>query len=176
MRTDLINCGTDYISEVLRVDIIEARQDLGLTQKELADNAGVPRSTLNKYEAKEAPSRWTPGLAKICDALGIDLAEYGYTPGQADDDYHKGPRRSKRVNKPTYSYHDFGRRMQAVRLNHRLTQEDLGRLIWVASETICVWEIGLRLPSARHLAHWCQVMGEPTEEWALLRLGAKDRR
>ena len=72
MRNDLINCGREYIAEVLSSDLYTARHELGLSRKELSKAADVSYETIRKYET-QPPFMWTKLLSRLADALGIDV-------------------------------------------------------------------------------------------------------
>lgn len=56
--------------------LAQARRELGLTQKQLAERAGVSDTSLSGYErGKQLPT--LPILEKVLDALGLDAQEFG---------------------------------------------------------------------------------------------------
>ena len=166
MRADLIGTGSVYRREILRLDLIKARQELGLTRRALALAADVKYKDVYHYE-DNAPRTWTQALGRIADALGIDLGEYGYI-ARAPDNKHtprREPRYSVKKLSQEYQYHEFGWRMREARLARQLTQHELACAMNTHYSTLDVWEIGKRLPSRRMLERWCRILGEPIDKW-----------
>ncbi|MCG7276441.1 helix-turn-helix domain-containing protein [Corynebacterium singulare] len=54
----------------------ERRRELGILQQELADKAGISRSTLHTIEHGGSGVRWEK-VAAVAEALGLDMA---FTP------------------------------------------------------------------------------------------------
>lgn len=55
--------------------IRELRERKGLTQFELAEKSGITRATLWRLETGELEVTTTKTLAKIAEALGVDVRE-----------------------------------------------------------------------------------------------------
>lgn len=166
MRADLEGTGSEYRREILRLDLIKARQELKLTPRALALAADVGYDAVYRYEYN-VPRSWTQALGQIADALGIDLGEYGYV-ARAPDDKHeprKEPRYSVKKLTQEYQFHEFGWRMREARLARQLTQFELACEIGTHYSTLDIWEIGKRLPSRRMLERWCKALGEPINKW-----------
>lgn len=49
--------------------------------------------------------------------------------------------------------------LRAMRKNARLTQAWIARRIGVTETSVGAWEAGTKVPSARHLAAWADVLG-----------------
>lgn len=158
MRNDLINCGREYIAEVLSSDLYTARHELGLSRKELSKAADVSVQTIREYEA-HSPLRWTKLLNRLADALGIDLARV----------------QCKRL-KYHYPYERFGRQLQAARVQHGLTQRQLAKELSICPTTVALWELGFRLLREKRLIPWAEVLGEDPEKWLKLRAAAEKAR
>jgi transcriptional regulator with XRE-family HTH domain len=62
---------TDTFADRLRA----RREAAGLTQRQLAELAGVPQTTIASLEAGAARSPRADVLASLADALGLDMAE-----------------------------------------------------------------------------------------------------
>ena len=165
MRADLIGTGSIYRREILRLDLIKARQELGLTRRGLALAAEVNYNDVYNYEANP-PKTWTQALGRIADALGIDLSEYGYIARSPDNKHtpRREPRYSVKKLTQQYPYHEFGWRMREARLARQLTQHELACAMDTHNSTLDVWEIGRRLPSRRMLERWYRVLGEPIDK------------
>lgn len=58
----------------LRAALVEARQEAGLTQAELAGRLGKPQSYVAKYETGNRRIKIIEFL-DICEAIGVDSAE-----------------------------------------------------------------------------------------------------
>ena len=179
MRNDLINCGRAYIAEVLSSDLYTARHELGLSRKELSKAADVSYQTIREYEA-HSPLRWTKLLSRLADALGIDLAEYGYAPPDMAHLSHKIAESTARVQsrrlKYHYPYENFGRQLQAARVLHGLTQRQLAKELSICPTTVALWELGFRLLREKRLTVWAEVLGEDPEKWLKLRAAAEKAR
>lgn len=166
MRADLIGTGSEYRREILRLDLVKAREDLCYTRRALALAAEVKYDDVYRYE-DEAPRTWTQALGRIADALGIDLGEYGYV-ARAPDNKHtprREPRYSVKKLSQEYQYHEFGWRMREARLARQMTQHELACAMDTHYSTLDVWEIGKRLPSRRMLERWCRILDEPIDKW-----------
>ena len=179
MRNDLINCGREYIAEVLSSDLYTARQELGLSRKDLSKAADVSDRTIRKYETQPV-LKWTKLLSRLADALGIDLAEYGYTPPDMARLSHKVAESTARVQckrlKYHYPYESFGRQLQAARVQHGLTQRQLAQELSICPTTVALWELGFRLLRENRLRAWAEVLGEDPEKWLKLRAAAEKAR
>ena len=179
MRNDLINCGRAYIAEVLSSDLCTARQELGLSRKDLSKATGVSIKVIQKYEITP-PLKWTTRLSQIADALGIDLAEYGYAPPDMARLSHKIAESTARVQckrlKYHYPYEGFGRQLQAARIWHGLTQRQLAQELSICPTTVALWELGFRLLREKRLTAWAEVLGEDPETWLKLRAAAEKTR
>jgi len=179
MRNDLINCGREYIAEVLSSELCLARQDLGLSRKALSKAADVSYQTIREYET-QAPLRWTKLLNRLADALGIDLAEYGYIPPDMAHLSHKIKESTARVQckrlKYHYPYESFGRQLQAARVQHGLTQRQLAKELSICPTTVALWELGFRLLREKRLTAWAEVLGEDPDTWLKLRKAAEKAR
>ena len=179
MRNDLINCGREYIAEVLSSDLYTARQELGLSRKELSKATGVSIKVIQKYEITP-PLKWTERLSRLADALGIDLAEYGYAPPDMARLSHEIAESTARVQckrlKYHYPYEHFGRQLQAARVQHGLTQRQLAQELSICPTTVALWELGFRLLRVSRLTAWAEVLGEDPETWLKLRAAAEKAR
>ena len=179
MRNDLINCGREYIAEVLSSDLYTARQELGLSRKELSKAADVSDRTIRKYETQPV-LKWTKLLSRLADALGIDLAEYGYAPPDMARLSHKIAESTARVQckrlKYHYPYEGFGRQLQAARVQHGLTQRQLAQELSICPTTVALWELGFRLLRENRLTAWAEVLGEDPVKWLKLRAAAEKAR
>lgn len=179
MRSDFINCGREYIAEVLSSDLRTARHELGLSRKELSKAADVSDRTIRKYETQPV-LKWTKLLARLADALGIDLAEYGYAPPDMAHLQHKIKESTARVQckrlKYHYPYERFGRQLQAARVKHGLTQRQLAKELSICPTTVALWELGFRLLRVPRLTAWAEVLGEDPEKWLKLRAAAEKAR
>ena len=179
MRNDLINCGREYIAEVLSSELCLARQDLGLSRKELSKATGVSIKVIQKYEITP-PLKWTTRLSQIADALGIDLAEYGYSPPDMARLSHKIAESTARVQCKRLKYHypfeSFGRQLQAARVLHGLTQRQLAKELSICPTTVALWELGFRLLREKRLTAWAEVLGEDLDTWLKLRAAAEKAR
>lgn len=60
----------------------------------------------------------------------------------------------------------FKDRLKELRKEHGLTQEELGKKIYVSRSTICKWEIGNGLPSEANLESLCELFNV-SKEWLL---------
>ena len=177
MRSDLIGTGVEYRAEMLRLDLIKIRGELGLMQTEVARAAGIPAGVLTRYETVEVPLYRTEYLAKLADALGIDLDEYGYAPLPAITSlksYRNRPRLHKQLPTSGYPYLDFGREMQNARLSSGLTQTAMSKELGVSLTTITSWEIGRQLPTVRNLVKWCRILGTDADAWLARREAEKE--
>lgn len=179
MRNDLINCGREYIAEVLSSELCLARQELGLSRKELSKATGVSIKVIQKHEITP-PLKWTKNLSQIADALGIDLAEYGYNPPDMAHLSHKIKESTARVQckrlKYHYTYEGFGRQLQAARVRHGLTQRQLAKELSICPTTVALWELGFRLLREKRLTAWAEVLGEDPDTWLKLRAAAEKAR
>jgi len=182
MRSDLINCGRAYIAEVLSSDLYTARQELGLSRKDLSKGTGVSIKVIQKYEITP-PLKWTTRLSQIADALGIDLAEYGYAPpdmARLSRLSHKIEKSTARVQRKQLKYHypfeHFGRQLQAARVLHGLTQRQLAKELNICPTTVALWELGFRLLRENRLTAWAEVLGEDLDTWLKLRAAAEKAR
>lgn len=54
-------------------DIQTARRRLGLTQKDLAEMAGVTQQMVSRIETARAPNMTHGSISRIADALGMDV-------------------------------------------------------------------------------------------------------
>ena len=174
MRADLIGTGSVYRREILRLDLIKARQELGLTRSALALAAEAEYNDVYNYETNP-PKTWTQALGRIADALGIDLGEYGYV-ARAPDNKHtprREPRYSAKKLTQQYPYHKFGWKMREARLARQMTQHELACAMGSHYTTLDAWEIGKWLPSRRMLEQWCRTLGEPIDKWLHSRIRHK---
>lgn len=65
--------GGDCLKDIL-VTITNLREARGWTEYQLAENAGLPQSTISSwYRKKMIPT--VPSLMKICNAFGITLSQ-----------------------------------------------------------------------------------------------------
>ncbi len=55
--------------------IREIRENLGITQAELAEKAGLARATVWKLEVEDDVVTTTKTLERIADVLGVDLKD-----------------------------------------------------------------------------------------------------
>ena len=60
----------------------------------------------------------------------------------------------------------FKDRLKELRKEQGLTQEELGKKIYVSRSTICKWEIGNGLPSEANLESLCELFNV-SKEWLL---------
>lgn len=70
-------CRKDALLNELRT----ARLELNLSQRELAEAAKVPPSAIARFENFDQggpPLSVTEPIVRVCDALGIDLVEFGF--------------------------------------------------------------------------------------------------
>ena len=179
MRSDFINCGREYIAEALSSELRTARQELGLSRKELSRATGVSVEVIQKYEMTP-PLNWTTRLSQLADALGIDLAEYGYAPSDMALLSHKIELSTARMRcmrlKNHYPFENFGRQMQFARVLHGLTQRQLANKLSICHMTVALWEQGFRLLREKKLIAWAEVLGEDAEKWLKLRAAAEKAR
>lgn len=49
--------------------------------------------------------------------------------------------------------------LRARRRELRLTQEQVAAQVGVSAETLCSWENGRKIPTARNLISWAEVLG-----------------
>ena len=173
MRDDLKGTSLEYRREILRCDLIEARKELGLSQRQLGAEAGVLSTTVRRIEMM-GPSPWSKRLLPIADALGIDITEYGYDPREDVPRGRQGPKVLRRRSYERCWFVDFGAKMQQARIRRGIRQCDLAKDIPVPVMTLANWERGYHCPSARNLAKWCAALGEPEGRWMTLRDYAKD--
>lgn len=175
MRADLEGTGIRHRAEVLRVELVRARGELGLTQVELGRMAGVMPRTICNYENAHMPLFRTLSLIKLADALGIDLDDFGYLPPthrSATDSYRSLPRVHTKT-KLKFPHREFGSRMREARLLKVLTQEALSAMMDVAPTTIVNYERGKYIPSAKNLIRWCRALGLDEQAWIEARLKEK---
>ena len=179
MLEDLVGTGIEYRAEMLRLALIEARGQLDLSQRELAYAAGVPRYIINNYETDAAPLFKTEYLAKLADALGIELEDYGYrdVPKKtaARGSYKQRPRVHKKPPTVQYKHFKFGRAMQEVRLARGLTQGEAALAIGISPTTIAEWELGSVIPSRKNLTRWCVALGADCDAWQKSREGEAEK-
>ena len=64
----------DIIRKIISQNIVKRRKELGLTQAELAKNAGLSEITVNRYETGKQPPR-SLNLEAIAKALGSTVEE-----------------------------------------------------------------------------------------------------
>lgn len=57
----------------LRAQLIARRQEMGLSQRELAERMATHQSVLSDYESGKTSAPQLPNLLRWCDALEIDL-------------------------------------------------------------------------------------------------------
>ena len=171
MRADLKGRTFAERSEALRLALVDARRELGLTMDKLARMADVSYCIISNYEHKHMPSYCTVSLIKLADALGIDLNEYGYTEELIDAgrSYRRLPR-VHRVAKNIYAHHDFGATMREQRLSQGLTQETLAGMIDVSPTTIVDWERGSKIPREKNLIAWCKALKTHPQPWLWARV------
>ena len=62
----------DSINAYIRIK----REEAGLTQKQLADKAGLSLNTIGYIECKEGRNPRLPTLKKIAEALDLDITEF----------------------------------------------------------------------------------------------------
>lgn len=155
-------------AEALRLTLVQARGEFGLTQPKLAEMAGIRAHIISNYENGRMPFYSTPPLVKLCDALGIDLSEYGYETQLVSNTYKFHPR-VHRVAKHVYAHQAFGSRMKSVRLARGLTQEVLAEMLDMSIIAVTDWERGNRMPRETTLTRWCSVLGEDSYSWLVAR-------
>jgi transcriptional regulator with XRE-family HTH domain len=63
-----------------------AREQLGISSRELARRSGIRNSTVSRLELAEVPAPRPDTLKALADALGIDLADVFATAGYAQPD------------------------------------------------------------------------------------------
>lgn len=165
MRSDLINTGIEYRREQLRLAMVEARQELGLSQRELAGAAKVSPGVISRFESN-GPAPGSKNLRAVVEALGIDLEDFGEeytTPSQQG----VGVRTHSRARSATAirKYLPFGDAMREARIKHGLSQVDVEERMQVSGCTLTVWEGGRKLPRLHNLAKWCAVLGEDFDDW-----------
>lgn len=71
VRDDFWRIGYDFYADTAE-RIVKARNEAGLTQKELAEKAGIPLATISKYESVCVRFR-LPVLEKISAALNVSV-------------------------------------------------------------------------------------------------------
>ena len=175
MRADLEGTGIRHRAEVLRVELVRARGELGLTQVELGRMAGVMSRTICNYENAHMPLFRTDALIKLADALGIDLDDFGYLPPaqrSATGSYKTLPRVHTKTRR-RFAHREFGRQMREARLLKVLTQEALSAMMDVAPTTIVDYERGKYIPSTKNLIRWCRALGLDEQTWIEARLKEK---
>ena len=175
MRADLEGTGIRHRAEVLRVELVRARGELGLTQVELGRMAGVMPRTICNYENAHMPLFRTDALIKLADALGIDLDDFGYLPPAkkcSTGSYKRLPRVHKTTRR-RFAHREFGSQMREARLLKVLTQESLSAMMDVAPTTIVDYERGKYIPSAKNLIRWCRALGLDEQAWIEARLKEK---
>ena len=62
----------DSINAYIRIK----REEAGLTQKQLAEKAGLSLNTIGYIECKEGRNPRLPTLKKIAEALDLDITEF----------------------------------------------------------------------------------------------------
>lgn len=56
------------------------RRSKGLTQDQLSQSSGIPRSTISNYEIGRRSPRNLRELQKLCDYFGVSLDYFGIAP------------------------------------------------------------------------------------------------
>lgn len=65
-----------YYFDIIRYNIKRLREEAGLTQRQLADKAGITMNYVAKIESKKMQRGFTiVSLGRIADALGLDIRE-----------------------------------------------------------------------------------------------------
>ena len=99
------------------------RMDLGLSQRALASQLGVSRTSIENWEGNEVkPARWM--MTRIKEFLGLQISQ---TPAS------------------------FAERLTTYRRGLGVSQEALARMIGVHKTTVVRWETGRRHPSKARL-------------------------
>ncbi len=118
------------------VQLRAKRSEMGMTQREAADFAGLTQSALNAIECGKAKAG--PGAAaKLAIAFGIEFPLVKRCRTNAD--FGDG------------TYRTWGERIAAKRVSRKMTQAEVAKMCGVSAPAVWAWEHGVSKPSSSRL-------------------------
>lgn len=124
------------------------RVSQGLTQRELAETAGVFQEQVTNHELGRATPRHNTAL-RYALALGVPLPLLTALPEILTDIDTGG----------------IGARMRGLREAAGLTQRQVGRIAGVTVSAVCKWEKSNLIPRLDHAVRVAAALGAPSLDW-----------
>lgn len=133
--------------ELLAVRVRELRRERGLTQRELAQAAGLSRSVVARIEQGNAKPH-PDSLAAIAYTLGLSVSDLAGEETGLERDILA----------------EFGCRLRNLREAEGLTRQELGQAVGVTAATIATYECGRVCPQKKFLAALAERFGVSVSE------------